>query len=267
MAASSGNDIKGRLVLITGASGGQVKGVRIGSACARQFAELGCDLALTYSSNRGSLEALVKDLQPIANGDSDSHKKTLRISMHKADLSSPEETTQLCEEVQREHGRAVDILVSNAGYGKRIKDVSDIPLSEFEITLNVNLRAPFLLVKGVVDGMKAQKWGRIIFVSSIAAYGGGMNGCHYAASKGGLMGMMKNLSTNLAAWNISVNDVAPAMVGNTGLLPSGDQFPGLVDSIPLHRLCEPEEVANAVTFYARTGFTTGQSVIIAGGLK
>lgn len=58
-----------------------------------------------------------------------------------------------------------------------------------------------------------------------------------------------------------------AMVGNTGLLPSGDQFPGLVDSIPMHRLCEPEEVANAVVFYAKTGFTTGQSLIIAGGLK
>lgn len=56
-------------------------------------------------------------------------------------------------------------------------------------------------------------------------------------------------------------------MGNTGLLPSGDQFPGLVDSIPMHRLCEPEEVANAVTFYARTGFATGQSLIIAGGLK
>lgn len=81
------------------------------------------------------------------------------------------------------------------------------------------------------------------------------------------MAMMKNLSTTLAPYNIAVNDVAPAMVGNTGLLPSGDQFPGLVDSIPFHRLCEPEEVANAVTFYARTGFTTGQSIVIAGGLK
>lgn len=53
--------------------------------------------------------------------------------------------------------------------------ISDIPLDEFEHTINVNLRAPFMLVKGVVDGMKAQKWGRIIFVSSIAAYGGGIN--------------------------------------------------------------------------------------------
>lgn len=139
----------------------------IGSACARQFASHGCDLALTYASNKDSLEALVKELS--------SSNDKLKITMHQADLASPEATTKLTEEVQKEHARAVDILVSNAGYGKRIRDVSDIPLSEFEVTLNVNLRAPFLLVKGVVDGMKAQKWGRIIFVSSIAAYGGGMN--------------------------------------------------------------------------------------------
>lgn len=139
----------------------------IGSACARQFASYGCHLALTYASNRDSLEALVKELA--ASNDK------LKITIHQADLASPEATTTLTEEVQKDHARAVDILISNAGYGKRIRDVSDIPLSEFEVTLNVNLRAPFLLVKGVVDGMKAQKWGRIIFVSSIAAYGGGMN--------------------------------------------------------------------------------------------
>jgi 3-oxoacyl-[acyl-carrier protein] reductase len=110
---------------------------------------------------------------------------TRNITIHQADLASVDATVKLCEDVQKDHQRAVDILVSNAGYGKRIRDVSEIPLSEFEHTLNVNLRAPFLLVKGVVDGMKAQKWGRIIFVSSIAAHGGGINGCHYAASKGG----------------------------------------------------------------------------------
>lgn len=81
------------------------------------------------------------------------------------------------------------------------------------------------------------------------------------------MGMMKNLSTTLAPFNISVNDVAPAMVGQTGLIPNADGFPGLVDSIPLHRLCEPDEVARAVIMYATTGFATGQSLIIAGGLK
>lgn len=81
------------------------------------------------------------------------------------------------------------------------------------------------------------------------------------------MGMMKNLSTTLAPFGISVNDVAPAMVGNTGLIPNGDTIPGLVESIPLHRLCEPDEVARAVLMFAETGFSTGQSLVIAGGLK
>jgi hypothetical protein len=68
--------------------------------------------------------------------------------------------------------------------------------------------------------------------------------------------MMKNLSSRLAPYNISVNDVSPAMVGSTGLLPSADSVPGVVDNIPLQRLCAPEEVANVVLMYARTGFAT-----------
>jgi 3-oxoacyl-[acyl-carrier protein] reductase len=155
--------------------------------------------------------------------------------------------------------------------------------------------------------MKAQKWGRIVFISSIAAYGGGLNGCRtylssfyhfpfsfpfpapfssfplpfppshptnpqpsptdYAASKGGILSMMRNLSTHLAAHSITVNDVAPAMVGSTGMIPNAEAVPGLTDMIPLHRLCEPQEVANVVRMFVTTGFATGQSLMISGGLK
>jgi 3-oxoacyl-[acyl-carrier protein] reductase len=104
--------------------------------------------------------------------------KDLRISIHQVDMGSAEQISNLFEEIKRDHdGHAVDILISNAGHGKRIVDISDIPLEEFEYTLNINLRASFLLVKGCVEGMKQQKWGRIIFISSIAAYGAGLNGC------------------------------------------------------------------------------------------
>lgn len=140
-------------------------------------------------------------------------------------------------------------------------------------------------MKGVIEGMKAQKWGRIIFMSSIAAYGGGINGCRksrvyilavlssdlpgidYAASKGGLTGMMKNLASKLAPLNISVNDVAPALIGETGMIPNSDVIPGGASSIPLGRLGTTQEVANLVTMLATTGFMTGQSLLIAGGLK
>lgn len=161
--------------------------------------------------------------------------------------------------------------------------IRDIPLDVFEHTLQVNLRAPFLLAKSVVGHMKQQQWGRIIFVSSISAYGVGLNGCRmgplalsrtymlkdadYAASKGGLTSMMKNLSTRLAEYRITVNDVSPAMIGETGLIPSGDSVPGLVESIPLGRLGVPEEVANVVLMFTKTGYMTGQSVLLAGGLN
>ncbi|KAL5362207.1 3-ketoacyl-acyl carrier protein reductase [Aspergillus floccosus] len=247
------NEIRGRLALITGASGG------IGAACARQLAERGVHLALTYSSNVSAITALVEELKSKYAG--------LRFSIHQVDVASVEQIQAMFEQIDREHGQRPDILVSNAGHGKRIPQVWDIPLEEFDYTINVNLRASFILVKGVVEHMKAQRWGRIVFMSSIAGYGGGINGCHYAASKGGMTGMMKNLSTRLAEHNISVNDVAPAMIGDTGMIPNAQAIPEVAAGIPLGRLGVPEEVANVVTMLVTTGYMTGQSLLLAGGLK
>lgn len=187
-------------------------------------------------------------------------------------------------QIDKEHGQRPDILVSNAGYGKRVPQVWDISLEEFDYTINVNLRASFILVKGVVEHMRDQRWGRIIFMSSIAASGGGINGCRmslsspihfelsanlsdYASSKGGMTGMMRNLSTRLAEYNISVNDVAPAMIGDTGMIPNAQAIPDVAAGIPIGRLGVPEEVANVVSMLATTGYMTGQSLLLAGGLK
>lgn len=79
--------------------------------------------------------------------------------------------------------------------------------------------------------------------------------------------MMRNLSLRLAELNISVKDVAPAMVGSTGMLPDESSALGLADSIPLRRLCTPAEVANAVIMFATTGFVTDQGLVIGGGLR
>ncbi|CAL3973252.1 unnamed protein product [Diplocarpon coronariae] len=262
------NDITGRLALITGASSG------IGASCAHALAARGCHLALTYSKNLPGMQQVVaslrsaRDLSSSAGPSAGSASSGLRISIHQVDVGLVGDMTRMFAEIQQEHGaRVVDILVSNAGYGKRIVDIWDIPLAEFEHALNVNLRASFVLVQGVVAGMKAQRWGRIIFMSSIAAQGGGINGCHYAASKGGLTGMMRNLSSKLAPLNISVNDVAPALIGETGMIPTADTVPGGTSSIPLGRLGDPSEVANVVLMLATTGYMTGQSLLLAGGLK
>ncbi|KAL4908300.1 hypothetical protein BDW74DRAFT_166070 [Aspergillus multicolor] len=245
------NEIRGRLALITGASGG------IGAACAHQLASHGVHLALTYSTNSQAVNELVAELSSRYDGNN------LRITTHQVDVGSPDQIETMFQQIDEQHGHRPDILISNAGYGKRLPNIWDISLEEFDYMLNINLRASFVLVKGVVEHMKSQRWGRIVFMSSIAASGGGINGCHYAASKGGLTGMMKNLSTRLAEYNISVNDVAPAMIGDTGMVPSATAIPGIASNIPLRRLGTPEETANVVAMLVKTGYMTGQSLLLA----
>ena len=165
-------------------------------------------------------------------------------------MSSAEAMTALFAEISQAHGHGPDILISNAGHGVRIPSILDISISEFDYTLSINLRASFILSKLAVPHMQHQKWGRIIFMGSIAAYGGGINGCHYAASKAGLMGMAKNLALKLAGDGITVNDVAPAMIGETGMIPDAkflEGTPGDVRNIPVGRLGVPQEVANVVS--------------------
>ncbi|ROV97397.1 hypothetical protein VMCG_06928 [Cytospora schulzeri] len=252
------NNIKGRLALVTGASGG------IGAACARDLFASGANLALTYSKNKASIDTLVGELQALPQWPS------ANVTTHQADMASAEDIQRLFREIQFQHDQSgPDILVSNAGYGKRIPDILDIPIDEFDYTLTVNLRASFILCKLSVPHMLQQKWGRIIFIGSLAAYGGGINGCHYAASKAGLQGMMRNLSRKLAGDGITVNDIAPAMIGDTGLIPDEktvEGTPGDVKNIPIGRLGTPQEVANMVTMCAKTGYLTGQSVLLSGGL-
>lgn len=103
--------------------------------------------------------------------------KKLRISIHKVDVGSADDIERLFQQIDQEHGHRPDILISNAGYGKRVPNIWDCTLEEFDYTLQVNLRASFILVKGVVERMKSQHWGRIVFMSSIAGQGGGINGC------------------------------------------------------------------------------------------
>ncbi|KAF4243931.1 hypothetical protein CNMCM6805_010442 [Aspergillus fumigatiaffinis] len=238
------SEIRGRLALVTGASGG------IGAACTEQLAQQGVRLALTYSTNQTAMNELVASLRS-RYGD-----QQLRISTHQVDVGCPDQIEAMFEQIDAYHGHRPDILISNAGYGKCITQVWDIGLEEFDKMMNINLRASFILVKGVVEHMKSERWGRIVFMSSIAAYGGGINGRRYAASKAGLTGMMKNLATRLAEYNISVNDVAPAMIGNTGMIANAAAVPEVVAGIPLGRLGTPEEIANVSVYPTRESKAT-----------
>ncbi|PHH89561.1 hypothetical protein CDD83_5771 [Cordyceps sp. RAO-2017] len=271
------NDVRGRLALVTGSTGG------IGSACARALAADGCDVALHYSSSEDKAEALAQELRR-------RHPQQAFITAQ-ADLSSREATRGLVEAVLKRSDeaangrhRAVSILVANAGVGRRIRDVRDIGEEDWDAMLEVNCRSQFVVTKACVEGMRAQGWGRVVLVGSIASRGGGINGCHYAASKGAMTSMGLNLATVLAPEGVTVNIVQPAMIGATGMIPtpqsrswkSTDNMeelrgtdPGLAiaASIPVHRLGAPEEVAQVVSMLVKTGYMTGQEILLSGGLK
>ncbi|KAK8056464.1 hypothetical protein PG993_001691 [Apiospora rasikravindrae] len=282
------NEIKGRLALVTGASGG------IGAACARDLWQQGASLALTCYKNRATADVLAQELSV--------QDQSRKISVHVANMGSAADLEQLILDLETEHGQSgPDILIANAGYGRRIPNILDIPLDEFEYTLRINLQAPFMLAKLSLPHMLRHQWGRVVFVSSIAAIGGGSMGVTVsfltallwnipegyikivvillltqkkktidAASKAGLTGMMKNLANKHAHVGITFNDVAPAMIGETGLIPDEKTVEGTagdVKNIPVGRLGVPQECANVVTMLCKTGYMTGQSILLSGGLK
>ena len=220
-------------------------------------------LALTYSTNKAKLEHLVAELESTG-------LQGRRISSHQVNMESTADIERLFPEIQGAHGNSPDVLIANAGYAKVIVDLEDISLEEFDRNITVNLRATFILVKSSVPWMKQQGWGRIIFVSSLSAEGGGINGCHYAASKAGMNGMMKNLAGKLGKYGITVNSIAPAMIGDTGLIPDASMLigtPGDVKNIPVGRLGTPQECANVAEMLCITGYLTGQNILLTGGLK
>ncbi|KAK4542156.1 hypothetical protein LTR36_007003 [Oleoguttula mirabilis] len=229
------NEIKGRLALITGASGG---------------------------TNKTALEQLINELKPQA-GD---HK----LSAHQCDVAKDDDLTRLFDEVKQEHGQHPDMLVVNAGYGKRTSNILDISIEEWDYTINVNLRSSFIITKLAIPHMLEQKWGRVVYISSIAATGTSINGCHYSASKAGVQGLSKNLANKLGKDGITFNDVAPAMITGTGMIATEDDLkgtPGDVKNIPVGRSGSTQECANVVTMLCRTGYITGQSILLSGGLK
>lgn len=222
----------------------------------------GASLAITYNSNKSSVDELIKELQ--------SQDSSRKISAHQCDVVKESDLNRLMDEVKQEHGQGADILVVNAGYGKRITNILDISVEEWDHTMNVNLRSSFILTKLAVPHMLERGWGRVIYISSIASGGTSVNGCHYSASKAGVQGLSKNLANKMGKSGITFNDVAPAMITETGMIKDEESLkgtPGDVKNIPVGRSGRPQECANVVTMIARTGYMTGQSIWVSGGLK
>jgi NAD(P)-dependent dehydrogenase (short-subunit alcohol dehydrogenase family) len=162
----------------------------------------------------------------------------------------------------------IDILVNNAG---ELTDgaVADMTDEMWERTLAVNLTSAFRCTRACIPGMKARQWGRIINVTSQAAFTGSANHAHYAASKSGLLGLTFSLAKELGTAGITVNLVAPGRITTDLLLEhmAGREEEWLKQT-PIRRIGDPEEVAAAIAFLASdaASYITGANLHINGGL-
>jgi 3-oxoacyl-[acyl-carrier protein] reductase len=210
-------------------------------------------VALAYARDATRADELARELA--AGG--------ARVLTSGADLADRSAALGLVDDVEQELG-PVDVLVPNAGVGSIRGAVEDVSDEDWDTHLAVNLTAPFVLARRVAPGMAARGWGRILFVSSVAAFTGGVVGPHYAASKAGLHGLTHWLASRLAGKGVTVNAVAPALIERTGMLPGASDE--LSARIPVGRLGTPEEVADLALAILRNAYLTNQVLTVDGGI-
>ncbi|GAA1297222.1 3-oxoacyl-ACP reductase [Planotetraspora silvatica] len=240
----TGMDLAGRVALLTGASGG------IGGALGRRLIAAGVRTAFAYGTRAHEAELLVTEA-------GESGLDAIALS---GDLADPEVPARLVAETVDALG-PVDLLIPNAGYAVR-QAYTDVDLETWNLTIDVNLRAPFMLAQQVVPAMVERGFGRVLFISSIAAFTGGVVGPHYAASKAGLHGVLHFLAARVASRGVTVNALAPALIEDTAMSPALGVGP---HAIPVGRFGRPEEVADLAMAVLRNGYLTNQVVSVDGG--
>jgi 3-oxoacyl-[acyl-carrier protein] reductase len=143
-----------------------------------------------------------------------------------------------------------------------VRGIDDLTEGEFDQTIAVNLKSAFLCTQAVLPAMRAKHWGRIINISSGAARGAGAIGVHYNASKAGMEGLTRGYAARLVKQGITVNAVAPSLIETDMMHGRSD----LVRNIPLGRMGQPEEVAQAVLMVLGNDYMTGQTILLNGGM-
>src|ERR1700682_990098 len=236
--------LKGKIALVTGGSRG------IGAAVALWLAGAGADLVSIFRARAEEAEPICAAIRKLG-------RRALAIQ---ADVSQSDQVNTMVAEVERELG-AVNILVNNAGMARQIK-LEDIAEADWEEHINVNLKSAFLVTQAVLPQMRAQRWGRIINISSTAAQTGGLVGPHYAASKAGMLGLTHSYAALLAKEGITANTVCLALV-ETDMLRSNPRATSSV--IPIGRFGNVDEVASVVLMLAENAYMTGQTVNPNGG--
>jgi 3-oxoacyl-[acyl-carrier protein] reductase len=243
--------LEGKKAIVTGASRG------LGRSIALAFAREGADVLVNYATREEQAKEVVAAVERLGR----------RAFLHRADVSDGTQVRSMVRAAVAGLGR-VDILVNNAGITMP-KGLPETSEAEWDRVLAINLKGVFLCSQVVAEGMIAEGGGRIINIASTAGQTGSLSGPAYCAAKAGVLGLTKCLARSLAPHNILVNAIAPAMIDTEILYwRTPEQWKETLASIPLKKLGDPDDLAEAAVFLASSSgnFITGATLDINGGL-
>jgi 2-deoxy-D-gluconate 3-dehydrogenase len=243
--------LAGKIAVVTGANRG------IGHAIALALAEAGADIVGT-SRQMSDDESIAKEVRALGQ----------KFFPFACDMKNRAESTALAKKVLAEVG-TVDILVNNAGTIRR-ENIADYSLADWDEVVEVNLTAPFILTQDFGKPMLERGAGKVIFISSLLSYQGGIRVPAYTASKSGIAGLVKAFANEWAGKGVNVNAVAPGYIvtDNTEALRADPiRYEAITGRIPAGRWGEGSDIAGSVVFLAseNADYLHGSTITVDGG--
>ena len=240
-----------RVAIVTGGTRG------IGAAISRTLAADGATVAAVYNTNRQTAEHFAEA----------AFADDLPISIHQANVANPGDCQRVADEILHQYGR-VDYLINNAGI-VRDRTALKMQLLDWDQVIKTNLSGPFFMTKAVIGHMLERGSGRIINIGSFVARTGRIGQANYAAAKSGLFGLTRTLALETAQKGVTVNCIIPGAIKTemSSAIPE-DILEAVIETVPMHELGTPEDVAQAVHYLVsdEAHYLTGVFLPVAGGL-
>jgi glucose 1-dehydrogenase len=253
--------LRGQKALVTGANSG------IGKATAIALGKAGADVVVNYVVGDDSAEAVVAEIK----------RAGVKAYAHRADVSNEDQVREMFGKMVAELG-TIDILVNNAGRQKDAR-FTDMTLADWNAVISVNLTGQFLcareavrefLRRGVVPSVSAAA-GKIICMSSVHERIPWAGHANYAASKGGIMMLMKSIAQEFAPHRVRINSIAPGAIRtpiNTEAWNTPEAYRSLMTLVPYGRIGEPEDIARTAVWLAsdESDYLVGATLFVDGGM-